>query len=205
MSGCRERDGFALARWLREQSGRVGIIMVAAGSDTVDHVVGLETGANDYIAKPFEPRELLARVKSILRRTARVPPAGPRVRIGKRVLDLERRALVDPADGTEERLTAREFDLLKIFAENPNRPLMRDWLLEVAAHRSPTRSTAPSTCALPGARLRSTPRIPRRSGPCAGSATCSSHQKPDLQARRAPSLTRSSAIFAVTPGQSNGS
>jgi len=57
------------------------------------------------------------------------------VRIGRRVLDLERRVLIDPADGNEERLAASEFDLLKIFAENPNRPLMRDWLLEATAHR----------------------------------------------------------------------
>jgi class 3 adenylate cyclase len=66
--GLPGEDGFALARWLRERSGRVGIIMVTAASDTVDRVVGLETGADDYIAKPFEPRELLARVKSVLRR-----------------------------------------------------------------------------------------------------------------------------------------
>jgi len=63
-------DGFALARWLREKSGRIGIIMVTSAADTVDRVVGLETGADDYITKPFEPRELLARVKSVLRRGA---------------------------------------------------------------------------------------------------------------------------------------
>jgi len=133
--GLPGEDGFALARWLRERSGRIGIIMVTAAADTVDRVVGLETGADDYIAKPFEPRELLARVKSVLRRAAGAPSAGPRVRIGRRLLDLERRVLVDPDDGSEERLAASEFDLLKIFAENPNRPLMRDWLLEVTAHR----------------------------------------------------------------------
>ena len=133
--GLPGEDGFALARWLREKSRRVGIIMVTAGADTVDRVVGLESGADDYIAKPFEPRELLARVKSVLRRAAGVPAEGPRVRIGRRLLDLERRVLVDPDDGNEERLAASEFDLLKIFAENPNRPLMRDWLLEVTAHR----------------------------------------------------------------------
>jgi len=71
-----------------------------------------------YIAKPFEPRELLARVKSVLRRaTGAMVTAGPRVRMGRRVLDLERRVLVDPADGSEETLTASEFDLLKVFAE----------------------------------------------------------------------------------------
>jgi two-component system phosphate regulon response regulator OmpR len=136
--GLPGEDGFALARWLREKSGRVGIIMVTAAADTVDRVVGLETGADDYIAKPFEPRELLARVKSVLRRAIGTPAPGPglpRVRIGRRVLDLERRTLVNPDDGGEERLAASEFDLLKIFADNPNRPLMRDWLLEVTAHR----------------------------------------------------------------------
>ena len=133
--GLPGEDGFALARWLRGKSGRVGIIMVTAAGDTVDRVVGLESGADDYIAKPFEPRELLARVKSVLRRAAGAPAEGPRVRIGRRVLDLERRVLIDPAEGNEERLAASEFDLLKIFAENPNRPLMRDWLVEVTAHR----------------------------------------------------------------------
>jgi DNA-binding response OmpR family regulator len=133
--GLPGEDGFALARWLRERSARVGIIMVTAASDTIDRVVGLETGADDYIAKPFEPRELLARVKSVLRRAAGAPAQGPRVRIGRRLLDLERRVLVDPDDGGEERLASSEFDLLRIFAENPNRPLMRDWLLEATAHR----------------------------------------------------------------------
>lgn len=134
--GLPGEDGFALARWLRERSGRVGIVMVTVASDTVERVVGLETGADDYIVKPFEPRELLARVKSVLRRTTGATViAGPRVRMGRRVLDLERHVLVDPADNSEETLTASEFDLLKVFAENPNRPLQRDWLLEVTAHR----------------------------------------------------------------------
>src|SRR5258708_29476937 len=68
--GLPGEDGFTLARWLRERSSRVGIITVTAATDTVDRIVGLETGADDYIAKPFEPRELLARVKSGLRRVA---------------------------------------------------------------------------------------------------------------------------------------
>jgi DNA-binding response OmpR family regulator len=136
--GLADEDGFALARWLRERSGRVGIIMVTAAAETVDRVVGLETGADDYIAKPFEPRELLARVKSVLRRVTGAAPAqagGPRVRMGRRLLDLDKRVLVDPADGAEEALAASEFDLLKVFAGNPNRPLMRDWLLETTSHR----------------------------------------------------------------------
>jgi class 3 adenylate cyclase len=68
--GLPGEDGFALARWLRERSSRIGIIMVTSAADTVDRVVGLETGPDDYITKPFEPRELLARVKSVLRRGA---------------------------------------------------------------------------------------------------------------------------------------
>jgi len=135
--GLPGEDGFVLARWLREKSGRVGIIMVTAASDTVDRVVGLETGADDYIAKPVELRELLARVKSVLRRSgaAAAPlPSGPQVRMGRRVLDLERRVLLG-GDGTEESLAASEFDLLKVLAENPNRPLERAWLMEVTSHR----------------------------------------------------------------------
>ena len=133
--GLPGEDGFALARWLREKSGRIGIIMVTVASDTVDRVVGLETGADDYIPKPFEPRELLARVKSVLRRvTGTAPTSGPRVRMGRFVLDLEKRVLCD-VDGSEEALAASEFDLLKVFAENPNRPLARDWLLETIGHR----------------------------------------------------------------------
>ena len=134
--GLPGEDGFALTRWLREKNSRIGIIMVTAASDLVDRVVGLETGADDYIAKPYEPRELLARVKSLLRRTTGAVVTGSsRVHMGRRVLDLERRVLVDPNNGDEETLTASEFDLLKIFAQNPNRPLQRDWLLEVTAHR----------------------------------------------------------------------
>jgi DNA-binding response OmpR family regulator len=134
--GLPGEDGFTLARWLREKSSRIGIIMVTAAADTVDRVVGLETGADDYIGKPYEPRELLARIKSVLRRVTGQPTiSGPRVRMGRRVLDLEKRSLSDPNDDSEETLTASEFDLLKVFAENPNRPLSRDWLLEVTAHR----------------------------------------------------------------------
>jgi two-component system phosphate regulon response regulator OmpR len=127
--GLPGEDGFALSRWLREKSGRVCIIMVTAAGDTVDRVVGLETGADDYIPKPFDPRELLARIKSVLRRASgSVQPASGTRR------PMRTRVLVE-ADGTEESLSASEFDLLRIFAENPNRPLARDWLLETIGHR----------------------------------------------------------------------
>ena len=130
-------DGFALARWLRESSARVGIIMLTAAGDSVDKVLGLESGADDYVAKPYEPRELLARCKSVLRRSAHkaTPPRLERVRMGQHMLDLAKRALHDDT-GNDVAVTSGEFDLLKLFAENPNRPLSRDWLLETTSHRT---------------------------------------------------------------------
>jgi DNA-binding response OmpR family regulator len=130
-------DGFSLARWLRESSTRVGIIMLTAAGDSVDKVLGLESGADDYVAKPYEPRELLARCKSVLRRSAHksTPSLLERVRMGRHMLDLAKRELHDEA-GNDVAVTAGEFDILKIFAENPNRPLSRDWLLETTSHRS---------------------------------------------------------------------
>lgn len=129
-------DGFALARFLRERSRKVGIIMVTASGDTVDQVVGLETGADDYIAKPYEPRALLARIKALLRRAGGAAAAtpSPRVRIGKCMLDMQSRRMAT-LDGNDVPLRAGEFELLKLFAENPNRPLSRDWLLETTSHR----------------------------------------------------------------------
>ena len=132
-----QEDGFALARWLRESNTRVGIIMLTAAAAAVDKVLGLESGADDYVAKPYEPRELLARCKSVLRRSVNksTPSRLERVRMGSFTLDLPRRLLLDP-HGHDVALTSGEFDVLKIFAENPNRPLSRDWLLETTSHRS---------------------------------------------------------------------
>jgi DNA-binding response OmpR family regulator len=129
-------DGFTLARWLRESSTRVGIIMLTAAGDSVDKVLGLESGADDYVAKPYEPRELLARCKSVLRRSTHksTPSLIERIRMGRHMLDLSKRELHDE-EGNDVAVTAGEFDILKIFAENPNRPLSRDWLLETTSHR----------------------------------------------------------------------
>jgi len=129
-------DGFSLARYLRERSKRMGIIMVTASDDTVDQVVGLETGADDYIAKPYEARALLARIKAVLRRAggAQAATPGERIRMGKCLLDLVGRRMTS-LSGEEVPLRAGEFELLKLFAENPNRPLSRDWLLETTSHR----------------------------------------------------------------------
>ena len=130
-------DGLTLARFLRERYD-VGIIMVTASSDVVDRVVGLEIGADDYIAKPFDPRELLARVKSVLRRmqakpqseaaAAAAPAAAKRVRVGRCWLEVEPRRLFEES-GEEVAITAMEFDLLRVFVANPNRVLSRDQLL----------------------------------------------------------------------------
>ncbi len=130
-------DGFSLARWTRARSARAGIIMLTAAGDTVDRVVGLESGADDYVVKPFEARELLARVKALLRRATDTPPPPPLLtehRIGTGRLDIERRLLI-LADGSEDKLSASEFDLLLLFVRHPNRALTREWLLESAAHR----------------------------------------------------------------------
>lgn len=129
-------DGFALARWLRESNTRVGIIMLTAANDPVDKVLGLESGADDYVAKPYEPRALLARIKAVLRRAggAEAATSGERVRMGRCLLDLQSRRLV-ALSGEEIPLRAGEYELLKLFAENPNRPLTRDWLLETTSHR----------------------------------------------------------------------
>jgi DNA-binding response OmpR family regulator len=131
-------DGLALARYLREHYD-IGIIMVTASGDVVDRVVGLEVGADDYIAKPFDPRELLARLKSLLRRMQAKPAQEPvrkskpqspgRQRVGRCELDAEARRLFETTDGLEVAITAMEYELLKTFLANPNRVLSRDQLL----------------------------------------------------------------------------
>jgi DNA-binding response OmpR family regulator len=136
-------DGLSLARWLREHYD-LGIIMVTASADVIDRVVGLEIGADDYIAKPFDPRELLARVKSVLRRLQARPPAGAaaapaaaapqRRTFGRCQIDLASRRLFE-ADGSEVPMTAMEYELLRVFLANPNRVLSRDQLLQHTRNR----------------------------------------------------------------------
>lgn len=133
-------DGLSLARFLREHTN-VGIIMVTASGEIIDRIVGLEMGADDYIAKPVDLRELLARIKAVLRRTSRRAGSGTLeeqerqvVAFGSCRLDLDAHKLYDE-DGKEVPLTSMEFDLLKAFAERPNRVLSRDQLLELAHNR----------------------------------------------------------------------
>ena len=111
--------------------------MLTTAADVVDRVVGLEMGADDYVPKPFDLRELLARVKSVLRRRAEAAqPFGNsgRVRFGICELDLGMHKLFD-ADGRECPITAMEFELLRVFTENPERALSRDQIMELAHHR----------------------------------------------------------------------
>jgi two-component system, OmpR family, phosphate regulon response regulator OmpR len=130
-------DGLSLARWIREQHKGVGIIMLTTAADVVDRIVGLEMGADDYLPKPFDMRELLARVKSVLRRRSeqtQPPTHEGRIRFGTCELDLAMRKLY-ASDGQEKPLTAMEFDLLKVFIEHPNRALNRDQIMELAHSR----------------------------------------------------------------------
>ncbi len=131
-------DGLTLARSLRSESG-IGIIILTGRGETVDRIIGLEMGADDYLPKPFHLRELLARVKSVLRRvrsrTGDTPqPARSRVRFAGWNLDLSSRELLSPA-GQGVRLTTGEFDLLAAFVNNANRVLSRDRLLDLARNR----------------------------------------------------------------------
>ena len=138
-----EEDGLSIIRDLKSRTN-VPVIMLTATASPIDRVVGLELGADDYIAKPCELRELMARIRSVLRRSAPVkavaetagakPAKDQLVRFGTKWLDLEAQALRDD-EGNEHPLTASEFGLLKVFAANPKRVLSRERLLELANAR----------------------------------------------------------------------
>jgi DNA-binding response OmpR family regulator len=134
-------NGLSLARALREAHPRLGLVMLTTAGEAIDRIVGLEVGADDYVAKPFELRELLARVRAVLRRLqvtaapAPAPAADPeRVAFGLCELDMAQRKLFG-TDGAEIDITAAEFDLLALFARHPNRPLNRDQIMEQAHNR----------------------------------------------------------------------
>lgn len=136
--GLPGEDGLSLARHVREQLD-IPIIMISGAGEALDRIIGLEVGADDYVTKPFDPRELLARVKSVMRRYRRAPealeerPAG-RLEIPGFELDLASRRLFR-ANGEELVLTRMEFDLLQVFAEHPNRVLSRDQILNMTQNR----------------------------------------------------------------------
>jgi two-component system OmpR family response regulator len=131
-----DASGLDLCREIR-QTTDIPVIMLTAVSDLADRVAGLEIGADDYVAKPFEPRELLARVRAVIRRRAQTLPsehnrAGESYRLDGWTLDIDRRRFVSPNDVLIS-LTYAEFELLAILARNANRPLSRGHILELVS------------------------------------------------------------------------
>lgn len=129
------QDGLTIARSVR-QTSEVPIIMITGKGDMIDRIVGLELGADDYIAKPFHVREVLARVRSVLRRSVLAPPRSPPPEPGATVtfdgfvLDVQRRELIGP-QGEQVAVTSGEFDLLVIFVRHANRVLSRDQIMDL--------------------------------------------------------------------------
>jgi two-component system OmpR family response regulator len=126
-----EMDGLELCRRLRRMS-ELPILFLSSRDEEVDRIVGLELGADDYVTKPFSPRELVARVNAILKRAQPVLPAGPgsEIRVGRLVIDTERHAVA--WDGTPVRLTATEFQILATMARQPHRVFDRGTLMRGA-------------------------------------------------------------------------
>ena len=122
-----EIDGLTLCRWIRERS-EVPVIMLTARGEEADRIVGLELGADDYVTKPFSPRELVARVRTVLRRGATIAEQpGERVQFGDIEIDAAAREVLKRGEAL--RLTAREFDLLLFLARHPRRVFSRDQLM----------------------------------------------------------------------------
>jgi two-component system OmpR family response regulator len=133
-------DGLALFRNLRAEKNNTPVMMLTAMADETDRIVGLELGADDYVTKPFNPREVLARIRAILRRSAAGGPQAPRAEVGEYRFDgwrmlVHRRELHSP-DGVGVSLSAGEFDLLLAFVQHPQRILSRDQLLDLARGRA---------------------------------------------------------------------
>ncbi|MDR2260136.1 MAG: two-component system response regulator OmpR [Azoarcus sp.] len=132
------KDGLSICRALRAEGNDVPIIMLTAKGDDVDRIVGLEMGGDDYLGKPFNPRELLARIQAIMRRQPAVPPGAPTasekiVSFGRICLNLGTRAF--QRDGKDVSITTGEFSLLKVLLQHPRQPLSRDKLMELARGR----------------------------------------------------------------------
>ena len=132
-------DGLAICRRLRGTANAISVIMLTAKGDEVDRIVGLEVGADDYLPKPFSPRELVARINAVLRRRAAPPPPGAPaltdeiVDFGKVSVNLGTREL--ERDGVSTLLTSGEFGLLRVLLEHPRQPMSRDKLMELARGR----------------------------------------------------------------------
>ena len=130
-------DGLEVCRRIRAmggETGRVPVLMLTAKGDPMDRVVGLELGADDYLPKPFEPRELLARIRAVLRRRGEgAPPAAKRMRFGSLEIDKDARSVT--VNGDERELTSYQFDLLAALAERAGRVLTRDQIMEAVRGR----------------------------------------------------------------------
>ncbi|MDR2837226.1 MAG: two-component system response regulator OmpR [Azonexus sp.] len=131
-------DGLSICRRLRGAGDRVPIIMLTAKGDDVDRILGLEMGADDYLPKPFNPRELLARIHAVLRRQEQKPPGAPTddaaiVHFGNIEINLLTRTL--RRDGEPQPLTTGEFAVLKVLLQHPSQPLSRDKLMTLARGR----------------------------------------------------------------------
>jgi two-component system, OmpR family, response regulator ResD len=120
-------DGLELCRWIRTRS-ELPVIMLTARGEEADRIVGLELGADDYLTKPFSPRELAARVRTVLRRAGREPRKGERLSLNGLTIDAASREVTK--GGVPLTLTAREFDLLWFLASNPRRVFSRDQLMD---------------------------------------------------------------------------
>ncbi len=132
-------DGLSICRRLRGAGNKIPIIMLTAKGDDVDRIVGLELGADDYLTKPFNPRELVARIQAVLRRVPQPPPPGAPtaeqqvVKFGEFSFNLGARSLA--RNGETLALTTGEFALLKVLVQHPRTPLSRDKLMELARGR----------------------------------------------------------------------
>jgi two-component system phosphate regulon response regulator OmpR len=148
-------DGLTLLRHLREGGDSLPVLMLTARADGVDRIIGLEQGADDYLAKPFLPRELTARIEAILRRRSPLPrgspePDGEPIHFGECLLDLATRQL--RRGGETLPITSGEFGLLAAFVHHPHRPLSRERLIELA--RGPTSETESRSMDVQISRLR---------------------------------------------------
>ena len=128
-------DGLTALRRLRDAGDDLPVVMLTARGEAVDRIIGLEQGADDYLGKPFLPRELTARIDAVLRRRMAIPAGTPlvdgeQVRFGENVLDLSARTLMKGS--TAEIITSGEFSLLAAFVQHPHRPLSRERLIELA-------------------------------------------------------------------------
>ncbi|WP_298139053.1 response regulator [Acidiferrobacter sp.] len=125
------QSGLALCQRLRAEGRYIPLLMLTARGDDADRIMGLDLGADDYLAKPFNPRELVARINAVLRRQR--PPDDKKLHFGRYELDIHARSLT--ADGVPVDLTTAEFDLLRVFATHPRQPLSRDILMQLARGR----------------------------------------------------------------------